>query len=248
MNACSFMAANMIKVIDHQKMGRSELGWLHSLFHFSFAEYYNPNNIQFGNLRVVNDDRIEPGTGFDTHPHKNMEIISYVVDGELTHKDSMGNQRQLTRGQVQYMSAGTGVLHSEFNLTDQVSRFLQIWILPDKAGYAPNYGDYRFAWEDRENHWLQIVSSMQGDAPVKIHQDMNIFVTSLEIGMQLEYRLEKGRQAYLIQIEGSGNVNGNNLLTRDAAEITKEQVLTITANEKSHFILFDMKVMQDNDR
>lgn len=147
-------------------MGRSELGWLHSLFHFSFAEYYNPENIQFGTLRVVNDDQIEPGKGFDTHAHSNMEIISYVVDGVLTHRDSMNNQRELTRGQVQYMSAGTGITHSEYNLTEGISRFLQIWILPDKKGYQPNYGDYRFDWADRENKWLHIVSGEGGDAPV----------------------------------------------------------------------------------
>lgn len=231
----------MIKVIDNRSMGRSELGWLHSLFHFSFADYYNPDNIQFGTLRVVNDDRIEPGTGFDTHPHQNMEIISYVVDGVLTHRDSMKNQRELTRGQVQYMSAGTGVTHSEYNMTQGVSRFLQIWILPDKNGYQPNYGDYRFDWADRENRWLHLVSGDNGDAPIKIHQDMDISVLSLEAGLKLDYTLQNGRQAYLIQIEGRGRVNGHLLSTRDAAKVTGESRITLQAEEPSHFILFDMK-------
>lgn len=231
----------MIKVIDNRSMGRSELGWLHSLFHFSFADYYNPDNIQFGTLRVVNDDRIEPGTGFDTHPHQNMEIISYVVDGVLTHRDSMKNQRELTRGQVQYMSAGTGVTHSEYNMTQGVSRFLQIWILPDKNGYQPNYGDYRFDWADRENRWLHLVSGDNGDAPIKIHQDMDISVLSLEAGLKLDYTLQNGRQAYLIQIEGRGRVNGHLLSTRDAAKVTGESCITLQAEEPSHFILFDMK-------
>lgn len=231
----------MIKVIDSHKMGTSELGWLHSLFHFSFAEYYNPENIQFGMLRVVNDDRIEPGTGFDTHPHANMEIVSYVVDGALTHRDNMGNERELTRGQVQYMSAGTGVTHSEYNLTNDVARFLQIWILPDKNGYNPNYGDYRFDWEARENKWLNIVSGENGTAPVKIHQDMDISVLSLDAGLTLDYILKEGRQAYLIQIEGSGTVNEYPLSTRDAAEITDETRIQLRAETKSHFILFDMK-------
>ncbi len=231
----------MIKVIDSHKMGTSELGWLHSLFHFSFAEYYNPENIQFGMLRVVNDDRIEPGTGFDTHPHANMEIVSYVVDGALTHRDNMGNERELTRGQVQYMSAGTGVTHSEYNLTNDVARFLQIWILPDKNGYNPNYGDYRFDWEARENKWLNIVSGENGTAPVKIHQDMDISVLSLDAGLTLDYILKEGRQAYLIQIEGSGTVNEYPLSTRDAAEITDETLIQLRAETKSHFILFDMK-------
>lgn len=231
----------MIKIIDSKKMGRSELGWLHSLFHFSFAEYYNPENMQFGMLRVVNDDLIEPGTGFDTHPHANMEIVSYVVDGVLTHRDSMNNQRELTRGQVQYMSAGTGVTHSEYNLTKGVSRLLQIWILPDKKGYQPNYGDYRFDWADRENKWMHIVSGEMGDGPIKIHQDMDISVLSLEAGRELDYILADGRQAYLIQIEGKGKVNGQSLSARDGAEITEEGRITLKAEQTSHFIIFDMK-------
>lgn len=230
----------MIKTISSKKMGTSELGWLHSLFHFSFADYYNPDNLQFGALRVVNDDRIEPGTGFDTHPHANMEIISYVVDGVLTHGDSMGNRRALKRGQVQYMSAGTGITHSEYNLTEGVSRFLQIWILPDQTGYRPNYGDFRFDWADRENKWLHIVSGQNGSAPVKIHQDMDISVLSLDAGQELDYLLRAGRQAYLIQIEGTGQVNGHPLSPRDAAEITAETQIRLYAEKTSHFILFDM--------
>lgn len=222
-------------------MGKSDLGWLHSLFHFSFAEYYNPNNILFGALRVVNDDRVEPGSGFDTHPHKDMEIISYVVDGTLTHKDSMGNQRELTRGQVQYMSAGTGVFHSEFNLTDRPARFLQIWIFPDKDGHQPNYGDFRFTWEERENKWLHIVSGKEGAAPIKIHQDVDVHALSLEAGHEVEYPLRSGRQAYLIQIEGTGLVSGKALAPRDAAEITDEGRITLQATELSHYILLDMQ-------
>ncbi len=231
----------MIRVIDHTSMGRSELGWLHSLFHFSFAEYYNPDNIQFGNLRVINDDIVEPGEGFDTHPHRNMEIVSYVVEGALTHQDSMGNKRTLTRGQVQYMSAGTGVMHSEFNLTDQPARFLQIWILPDQNGYQPNYGDEQFPWELRENKWLHIVSGQEGGAPIHIHQDMDISVCFLNAGNQLKYDLAAGRQAYLVQIEGDGKVNGSQLHTRDAAEITQEQTILLQADTDAHYILLDMK-------
>lgn len=231
----------MIKTIDHRTMGRSEQGWLHSTFHFSFAEYYNPENISFGALRVVNDDIFDPHGGFDTHPHQNMEIVSYVVNGVLTHKDSMGNKRELTKGQVQYMSAGTGVTHSEFNLTDNPLRFLQIWILPDRNGHTPNYGDYRFPWEDRESRWLRIVSGTQDRAAVIIHRDMDISVVSLKAGEEISYSLAEGRQAYLIQIEGNGTINGQSLAEKDAAEIKRETGLTLQARTDSHYILFDMK-------
>lgn len=231
----------MIKTIDHKRMGKSEQGWLHSIFHFSFAEYYNPNNMQFGALRVVNDDRFDPKNGFGTHPHKDMEIISYVVGGVLTHQDSMGNRRELTRGQVQYMSAGTGVTHSEYNLTDQPLRFLQIWILPDRAGHTPNYGDYQFPWDARENQWLRIVSGKGGGAEVEIHQDMDISVLSLSAGQEMNYTLRQGRQAYLIQIEGGGTINNIPLSACDAAEITEEQTISLRAADDAHYILFDMR-------
>ncbi len=230
----------MVKVIDSRNMGTSEKGWLHSLFHFSFAEYYNPANLQFGALRVLNDDIVEPGTGFDTHPHRDMEIISYVVEGALTHADSMGNQRTLTRGQVQYMSAGTGVLHSEHNLTDGPLRFLQIWILPDKKGYAPNYGDVPFTFAERENQWLHIASGQAGAAPIHIHQDVEVSALHLAAGREMEYKLKSGRQAYLVQIEGTGSVNGQPLARRDAAEISGESQITLKANEDAHYILLDI--------
>ncbi len=165
----------MLRRIESKNMGSSNLGWLRSKFHFSFAEYYNPNNINFGVLRVINDDLIEAGTGFDTHPHKDMEIISYVVNGDLTHEDSMGNKNTITRGHVQFMSAGSGVYHSEHNFGKEILRLLQIWIFPDKQGYKPSYGDYRFNWDDRHNKWLHMVSGKNGNAPIKINQDINIY-------------------------------------------------------------------------
>ena len=229
----------MLKRIECNKMGKSDLGWLHSIFHFSFAEYYNPDNINFGVLRVLNDDLIESNTGFDMHPHRDMEIISYVVDGELTHGDSMGNKSTLTRGQVQYMSAGTGVFHSEHNLYNKQARFLQIWILPDKKGYTPNYGDYRFAWDMRKNKWLHIVSGKNGEAPVRLNQDANIYVLELEMGCEISFSIEANRQAYLVQIEGTSTINGVVLNARDAMEI-KEENITILANELSHFLVIEM--------
>lgn len=148
----------MLRKINSNNLGTSDFGWLMSRFHFSFAEYYSPDNINFEVLRVINDDLVKSNQGFETHPHRDMEIISYVVDGELTHGDSMGNKNTLGRGEVQYMSAGTGVYHSEHNMGEDTLRFLQIWIYPDKNGYKPNYGDYKFNWDERKNNWHHMVS------------------------------------------------------------------------------------------
>lgn len=230
----------MIRKIDHTKMGRSNLGWLRSLFHFSFAEYYNPSNMNFGALRVINDDLVEAGTGFDTHPHRDMEIVSYVIDGELTHADSMGNANTISRGHVQYMSAGTGVYHSEHNRGKVLARFLQIWIIPDQRGYKPQYGDMRFTAEQRNNQWLKIVSGFDGDGPIKIHQDVNLSVLELDAGKTIHFDVKAGRQAYLVQIEGSSDINGATLTMRDALESVEEN-LRITANDKSHYLVIEMR-------
>ncbi|MGI1659754.1 MAG: pirin family protein [Desulfitobacterium sp.] len=230
----------MLRKIENQNMGKSDLGWLKSKFHFSFAEYYNPDNMNFGVLRVVNDDLVKAKTGFDTHPHRDMEIISYVVEGSLTHGDSMGNKNTLTRGHVQYMSAGTGVYHSEHNLGDSLLRFLQIWVIPDKKGHTPNYGDFKFNWDDRKNKWLHIVSDKKGDAIIKINQDVNIYVLELEAGKEIDFPVGKGRQAYMVQIEGAALVSNIPLEKRDALEIT-EEVIKLKASEKSHYILIEMR-------
>ncbi len=229
----------MLRKIESKNMGSSNLGWLKSKFHFSFAEYYNPDNINFGVLRVINDDLIEAGTGFDTHPHRDMEIISYVVNGELTHGDSMGNKSTITRGHVQYMSAGTGVYHSEHNFGEDISRLLQIWIFPDKKGYIPNYGDYRFDWDDRHNEWLHMVSSKDGNAPIKINQDMNIYSLELEKDKEIDFQVKEGRQAYLVQIEGNSIINNIELANRDGMEIVEEDIL-IKAKGTSHILILEM--------
>ena len=177
----------MIRKIDKNNMGKSDLGWLKSIFHFSFAEYHNPKNINFGVLRVINDDLIAENTGFPLHPHKDMEIITYVVNGEVTHTDSIGNESIIRRGEVQYMSAGTGIYHSEANNSStEVLRALQIWILPDFRNHVPNYGEYRFEWSDRKNKFLHMVSSKSGAAPIKINQDINIYTIFLEKGLSEE--------------------------------------------------------------
>ena len=230
----------MFKKVDHKQMGRANHGWLNTHFHFSFADYYNPNNMRFSALRVINDDLVAAQTGFEMHPHRDMEIISYVVDGALTHEDSMGNSGTIERGHVQYMSAGTGVFHSEHNLGNDTLRLLQIWILPDRAGHTPNYGEFKFDWNKRENTWFHMVSPIDGGAPIEIHQDANLYSLTLEKGKEITFSVDEGRQAYLVQIEGSGVVNGETLVMRDAAEITEEDI-HIQAAETAHYLVIEMK-------
>ena len=229
----------MIKRINHTGMGGAQNRWLKSIFHFSFDQYYNPKNMNFGVLRVLNDDLIQAGNGFDLHPHRDMEIISYVVDGEITHGDSLGHKRTLKRGEVQYMSAGTGIYHSEHNRGSETLRLLQLWIYPDNRGYQPNYGDYLFKKEERKNRWLNIVSGPSGNAPVRIHQDANLFVGEFDEGKEFNFEVAKGRQAYVVQIEGRASFSGVILETRDAAEAV-ETKLTIQALTKSHILIVEM--------
>ena len=230
----------MLRKIESKTMGSSDLGWLRSNFHFSFADYFNPLNINFGALRVLNDDIIEPNTGFDPHPHKDMEIITYVVKGELTHGDSMGNQRTITRGEVQYMSAGTGVFHSEHNYGSVPLRLLQIWLHPDKRDYAPTYGDYSFPWRERHNRWLHMVSGKNGVAPITINQDVNLYTLELLKDQEITFHVKEGRQAYLVQIEGASIVNQIELEERDALEVVQESLI-IKAKETSHNLILEMK-------
>lgn len=169
-----------------------------------------------------------------------MEIVSYVINGKLTHGDSMGNKNTLSRGHVQYMSAGTGVWHSEHNQGDETLRFLQIWIIPDKRDYQPAYGDYQFDSGEGKNKWLHMVSPKDGSAPIKINQDSNIFVLELDQGRGIDFHVGKGRQAYLVQIEGTSDVHGITLNMRDALEIIEENI-EIKAMEDSHFLVIEMK-------
>ncbi|RXJ91769.1 hypothetical protein CRV01_01370 [Arcobacter sp. CECT 8983] len=232
----------MLKKLKKENMGTSNLGWLESRFHFSFADYRNPNNINFGVLRVLNDDIIHPKSGFDTHPHQNMEIVSYVIDGEITHKDSMGNEETLKRGEVQYLSAGDGIYHSEHNLHESKDlRLLQIWIIPPATGLPRLYGSQRFTKEQRANKLLNIVSSKEKEAPIQLYQDVNFYVSELEKGKSLDFEIDKNRQVYFTQIEGSSIVNDIELNEGDAMEVTEERKLQIKALENSHFLFIEMK-------
>jgi redox-sensitive bicupin YhaK (pirin superfamily) len=233
----------MLRKIEANHMGKSNLKGLHSIFHFSFGEYYNSSSMNFGALRVINDELINMGEGFDIHPHRDMEIISYVVDGELTYADSMENKKTLNRGHVQYMSAGTGVMHSEHNYGTETLRILQIWMFPDKKGYTPKYGDFRFDWNLRKNKWLKIVSDKSGDAPIKTNQDVTIYVREMVQGEEAEFIVDKGRQAYLVQVEGQARINNIQLNAKDAIEVIEENIV-ILANSKAHYLVIEMKITE----
>lgn len=229
----------MIKPIDFNKLFKSDLGWLKSSFHFSFAEYYNKNNIHYGALRVMNDDLIAPYTGFETHPHKDMEIFTYVLNGELTHKDNMGNKETLARGDVQYMSAGTGVMHSEKNEGNEPLRIIQTWIIPDANNYTPSYGSKKFKKENRHNKWLHLLSEKDENA-IHINQDVEVFVSEFDSSTILEYPLKENRQVYIKIMEGLVSVNDQNLHFGDSAEIIDEKELIIKAKEDSFIMLIDL--------
>jgi len=226
--------------IQKSEMGKADYGWLNTTYHFSFAQYFNPRNMRFGVLRVLNDDWIDPRTGFDTHPHSDMEILTYVLQGKLTHGDSMGNRSTLGRGDVQYMSAGTGVLHSEHNLDDEPLHLLQLWILPRAKGLSPKYGDWTPVWEDRVNTWLHIAGpDGSTDAQVGLRQDASISVSWLEAGQDLAYSVLDGRQAYLVLAEGVAEVNGQAMSAGDAMELRSGDIL-LHSIEDSHWLIVEM--------
>jgi hypothetical protein len=231
----------MIEKIEKEKMFLSNQGWLESRFHFSFAEYRDFDNMHFGALRVLNDDIVHPQSGFGMHPHNDMEILSYIVDGEITHKDSMGNERTLRRGEVQYMSAGTGVMHSEYNNhKSQDLRLLQIWILPPKKGLEPHYGDVLYEEDERKNKLLHVASNKEDNAKVKLYQDVNIYVCELDVTKEIDFSIEEGRQIYYVQIEGEALVNGVHVSHGDALKITDEKALHVKSLTNIHFLFIEM--------
>jgi quercetin 2,3-dioxygenase len=230
----------MAKKYPSTQHGRANHGWLQSWFHFSFAEYHNRDRMNFGALRVVNDDLVSSGKGFEMHPHRDMEIVSYVIDGKLTHEDSMGNKSTIGRGHIQYMSAGTGVYHSEYNYGEETARLLQIWIMPDQKGLTPQYGDYKYDWDLRKNKLLHLISPQNGAASVKLSADANLYALELDKGLEQEFAVGDGRQAYVVQIEGESDINGMALATRDALEVVEES-LCIKAVAASHVVIIEMK-------
>lgn len=223
--------------------GHANHGWLNAKHSFSFASYYNPERVQFGALRVLNDDIIAPGMGFGKHPHDNMEIVTIVLDGALEHKDSMGHGEVLRPNEVQAMSAGTGIFHSEYNHnTDKPINLLQTWIFPDKENVEPQYAQTVFKEEDRENNWQLLVSPVgSDDAGLHIHQDAWIYRTKLSGEQSLTHNLnKKDNGIYLFVIEGGLKLENEVLAKRDAAGITEVDSVTITAVEDSDILMFEV--------
>lgn len=231
----------MITIRRAEERGLSNLGWLDSRHTFSFSDYYDPKHMGFRTLRVINDDRVSPASGFGTHPHKDMEIVSYVLDGALEHKDSMGNGSVIRPGDVQRMSAGTGVTHSEWNhsKTDTV-RFLQIWILPDRRGIAPGYEQKHFETVDLSNR-LRLVASRDGkDGSLTVHQDASLYVARLEDGASVGLDLAPGRHAWVQVARGSVTLNGATLVEGDGAAATEEARLDLRASGNAEVLVFDL--------
>ena len=221
--------------------GHADHGWLNSYHSFSFADYFDPKHVEFGPLRVINEDRVAAGAGFGTHPHRDMEIISYVLDGELAHKDSMGNGSTIRPGDVQRMTAGTGVRHSEFNPSakDPV-HFLQIWIQPNATGIEPSYEEKHFAESDKRGRLRLIASPDAAEGSVLIHQDAKLYAGLFEGNESATLELQRGRRSYIHVARGEVRVNGSELSTGDARKLTDTSTVTIEGGKQSEVLVFDL--------
>ena len=230
----------MTKIREANERGHAEHGWLDSYHTFSFANYYDPEWMGFHSLRVINDDLVMPGMGFGTHPHRDMEIITYILSGALQHKDSMGNGRVIRPGDVQYMAAGTGVQHSEFNPSkDEAVHLLEIWIQPDTKGVKPRYAEKSL--KDATPGTLHLVTSKTGrNESIAIHQDADLWLAKLEPGNRITHKLAPGRAAWLHVAEGEVTLNGKKLNTGDAAAVSEEGSLDLNATKPSQVLLFDL--------
>lgn len=220
--------------------GHAEHGWLDSYHTFSFADYYDPQWMGFRTLRVINDDLVMPGMGFGTHPHRDMEIITYVMSGALEHKDSMGNGRVIRPGEMQYMAAGTGIQHSEFNPSkDEAVHLLQIWILPERKGVKPRYADRSLA-DAPKGRFNLVVSKTGREGSVAIHQDADLYLARLEPGDRAAHALPAGRHAWVHVAEGEVKLDGDTLKAGDAAAITGQTQVQLEAAKASQVLLFDL--------
>ncbi len=231
----------MINIRKSKERGHANHGWLDSNFTFSFADYYDPRFMGFRDLRVINEDYIEPAQGFPKHGHRDMEIITYVISGKLSHEDSMGNGETILPNEVQRMTAGTGILHSEYSSPTDKTHLLQIWILPERKNLTPGYEQKLFAPQDKQGK-LRLVASRGGDdGSVTVNQDIALYASVLEKDEEVSYELTEGRHAWLQIIRGSLDVNGEILKKGDGAAVSNEKMLKMKAlNDETEFLLFDL--------
>jgi len=236
------MNTTTLRVRPAAERGTAEFGWLSSRHSFSFGHYYDPEHMGFRSLRVLNDDRVQPGQGFGTHPHRDMEIISVVVEGALEHKDSLGTGSVIRPGDVQRMTAGTGVRHSEFNPSPgEDVRFLQIWIEPEREGLEPSYEQRAFPFDELRNAWRLVASHDGRDGSLKVHQDASLYRAQLTQGSVVEHPIAAGRAGWIQVIEGEVEVNGHHLHEGDGAAIESTGSLVVTgAGDRSDVLLFDL--------
>ena len=229
----------MIKKLLAKDRHFADHGWLKTFWLFSFSDYYDPSNIHHGVLRVFNDDIVEAGQGFGMHPHKDMEIITIILKGEISHKDSMGNEKNIKRGEIQRISAGTGVYHSEFNDGSEDLHLYQIWILPDKQGIQPSYEQKSFDPAKSKNSLLPVVNPQHIDGAISINQDASIYLSDLEKGNSVTHTTDAARKLFVYVTKGDISINGETFAQNDQARISEEGTLKIDANEDAEFMLID---------
>lgn len=221
--------------------GHFNHGWLDTYHTFSFGDYFDRRHVQFGSLRVMNEDRVAPGQGFGMHGHRDMEIVTYVLSGALAHQDSLGNGETLRPGELQRMTAGTGIRHSEFNpSTDEAVHLYQIWLLPERQGLEPSYEQKAFPAEHRQGAWQLVASPDAENGSLKIHQDARLYLAELAAGSQLERAIDKNRQAWLQVLRGEVEVAGERLTAGDAVAVTEESSLALAAQTAAEVMLFDL--------
>lgn len=228
----------MIQIRPSEERGHAEHGWLDSRFTFSFADYFDPEHVQFRALRVINEDHIAPGKGFGMHPHRDMEILTWMLEGSLEHRDSMGSGAVIHPGELQHMSAGTGVMHSEFNPSaTKEAHLLQIWLTPERRNLKPEYEQLAFSDADLRGKFGLVAGP---DAPVTIHQDANLYIARLDKGVEAHHSLKQGRHGWVQIAHGSVELNGKEFRQGDGAAITNEPEIRVAANSASEVLLFDL--------
>lgn len=231
----------MLEVLRSKERGRTKIDWLDSYHSFSFGEYYDPKNMGFGPLRVINDDLIQAGAGFPTHPHRDMEIVTIVTQGAVAHKDSSGGEGIIRIGEVQKMSAGKGIFHSEFNASDkEILKLYQIWIMPNQNGLKPGYEDICYDVAEKKNKLLLVASNNHGDGVIFLNQDAKIYLADLDGGTSLSYQTDKSRGVYIHVTDGSVEIEGVKLTSGDAIKLTDVDSVEIKASENSGILLFDV--------